>query len=218
MIYFLANKNYDVVKIGYTKSHKTLNQRMLLLQTGCPYVLSILKVIEGTQQDEFALHKLFKSAKTNKTNKKNEWYFLSKVNLDEGYLRQEINKEIEKNKEIEISREKNKNKFTINVIQDDITKKQTVCKSFICIKNHVEKCMVDYGFFTNDLVGFGTGSYCAKAPEPLLGISKRQYTRIIPKIFNRHKAHRLYIDGRCNVKVWGNKHAAIDFFKKSEAA
>ena len=50
------------------------------------------------------------------------------------------------------------------------------------IRAHVEKCLIDYGFYVHDLAGFGTGSFCAEALAPLAGISQAQYNRYIQQV------------------------------------
>jgi hypothetical protein len=79
------------------------------------------------------------------------------------------------------------------------------------IRAHVEKCLIDYGFYVHDLAGFGTGSFCTEALAPLAGISQAQYNRYIQQVLNKWESSRVNLDEGQAVKVWGNKQAAIDF-------
>lgn len=79
------------------------------------------------------------------------------------------------------------------------------------IRAHVEKCLIDYGFYVHDLAGFGTGSFCSEALAPLPGISQAQYNRYIQQVLNRWESARVVLDEGQTVKVWGDKQAAIDF-------
>ncbi len=79
------------------------------------------------------------------------------------------------------------------------------------IRAHVEKCLIDYGFYVHDLAGFGTGSFCTEALAPLAGISQAQYNRYIQQVLNKWESSRVNLDEGQAVKVWGDKQAAIDF-------
>lgn len=79
------------------------------------------------------------------------------------------------------------------------------------IRNHVEACLVQYGFYCHDLAGFGSGSFCSEALAPLPDISKAQYNRYIQQVLNKWESHRVNLDEGKAVKVWGDKQAAIDF-------
>lgn len=46
MVYFIGNTEEGIVKIGFCR--KEIDKRMASLQTGCPYRLSLLRVIEKT--------------------------------------------------------------------------------------------------------------------------------------------------------------------------
>lgn len=59
MIYFVRAGGTDFVKIGYTADQASLKIRLLALQTGQPWRLEVLRVIEGDQHMEWALHQMF---------------------------------------------------------------------------------------------------------------------------------------------------------------
>ena len=57
MIYFIKNGDEDEVKIGYTGGESEI--RLSQLQTGNPKKLKVLKIIEGTVEDETKLKRRF---------------------------------------------------------------------------------------------------------------------------------------------------------------
>lgn len=69
MIYFIGNKEYDWVKIGF--SHNP-NTRLDGIQTGCPVELTIFYTHPGAQRVERKLHELFKDSHL-----RGEWFRLS---------------------------------------------------------------------------------------------------------------------------------------------
>ena len=56
MIYFIADKNNQYIKIGYTKN---LKNRINNLQTSNPLELYTYKTIIGNREDEKSLHTKF---------------------------------------------------------------------------------------------------------------------------------------------------------------
>lgn len=77
-VYVFANFFSGVCKIGFTKN--PLN-RLKQVQTGCPYKLEIVLVINGSVKVEKALHRKYKKFKTN-----GEWF------LFRGELKESIQK------------------------------------------------------------------------------------------------------------------------------
>jgi Meiotically up-regulated gene 113 len=69
MIYFL--KNGDAVKIGYTENY---SQRLQQLQTGSPHQLEFLGTMEGSIEDETALHARFNGIRI-----RGEWFRLNRA-------------------------------------------------------------------------------------------------------------------------------------------
>jgi hypothetical protein len=59
MIYFVEAVGCDRIKIGFTKK---LEERVLSLQTGCPFPVRLLRAQKGTLRDEADLHARFWSA------------------------------------------------------------------------------------------------------------------------------------------------------------
>ena len=69
MIYLIANREEDFCKIGFSLSP---DARLLQLQTGNPYPLELVAVIEGTIIEEKELHKKFADFKL-----EGEWFTFS---------------------------------------------------------------------------------------------------------------------------------------------
>jgi hypothetical protein len=65
-IYFIQAGDTNMVKIGFTQ---TLDMRSKGLQTGCPYRLKPILIINGTMQDEKKMHARFV-----KSRKNGEWF------------------------------------------------------------------------------------------------------------------------------------------------
>lgn len=61
MIYFMRAAGTDMVKIGYTKDEASLGRRLKTLQTGHPWLLEIVRTIDGAQWAEGWLHEVFKA-------------------------------------------------------------------------------------------------------------------------------------------------------------
>lgn len=59
MIYFLRANGLDMVKIGYTRDEDSFQTRLQALQTGVPWKLELLRIIEGEQALEGVLHRFF---------------------------------------------------------------------------------------------------------------------------------------------------------------
>ncbi len=71
MIYLINAKNTNMYKIGYTSMDA--ENRITNLKTGCPYELSIIKEVDGSEDTEKLLHKTFK-----KYRKNGEWFEFNK--------------------------------------------------------------------------------------------------------------------------------------------
>lgn len=69
MIYCIGNIDQKVCKIGFTN---TLTTRLPALQTGCPFELSLIGVINGTMSEEKKLHNKFREFHL-----RDEWFTLS---------------------------------------------------------------------------------------------------------------------------------------------
>ena len=69
MIYFITQQD-RYVKIGYTDSDAP--GRLASLQTGNPFPLSIIKIIDGSQQDEHDIHARFNDIRII-----GEWFYLT---------------------------------------------------------------------------------------------------------------------------------------------
>lgn len=70
MIYFIANEEQQIVKIGYTKENPIL--RLANIQIGNPYLLNMICVIDGEISDERQLHKDFEHLRL-----QGEWFTLN---------------------------------------------------------------------------------------------------------------------------------------------
>lgn len=78
MIYFLRSTGSDYVKIGYTLDETTLKTRIATLQTGQPWRLELLRVIEGAEQwQESVLHAYFGPDRHH-----GEWFTYNPVMMD----------------------------------------------------------------------------------------------------------------------------------------
>jgi hypothetical protein len=66
MIYLIVNYEENICKIGYSEKPEA---RLVYLQTGSPYPLSIASILEGNMQDEKKLHKQF-----DKYRMQGEWF------------------------------------------------------------------------------------------------------------------------------------------------
>ena len=73
MIYVIRAINSDFVKIGFTKSKKTLATRLAALKCGCPYKLIIESTMQGSKLKERCLHSFCISR-----HKSGEWFRLNK--------------------------------------------------------------------------------------------------------------------------------------------
>jgi hypothetical protein len=69
MIYFIGNKQFDVVKIGVANHIKS---RLKGIQTSCPFDLTLLFSTDGTTSLERRYHQLFKDQRI-----RGEWFKLS---------------------------------------------------------------------------------------------------------------------------------------------
>ena len=74
MVYLIRSGDTDMYKIGYTSGQ--IKKRMKSLQTGCPYPLSIVKVINDNQHKEKWLHEKFDMYR-----KHGEWFKLDNETL-----------------------------------------------------------------------------------------------------------------------------------------
>ena len=72
MIYYIGNREQLIVKIGYTRDEKSLNERLISLQTGNPYKLEIIDTREGCRYIESQLHLQLKEH-----NLTGEWFTLN---------------------------------------------------------------------------------------------------------------------------------------------
>ena len=63
MIYFIQSGNDGPIKIGYSKSDKTLMRRIYAMQTFNSKTLNLLKTIEGGFKEERKIHRLFEYLK-----------------------------------------------------------------------------------------------------------------------------------------------------------
>ncbi len=59
MIYFIKEYDSNNIKIGYTKNMASLYKRLSRFKTANPRKFKILRVIEGSLQNEASLHKMF---------------------------------------------------------------------------------------------------------------------------------------------------------------
>lgn len=69
-VYFIGNREHDFVKIGYTAGHP--QRRLNALQTGCPFKLEILLVIDGDPPWEREFHRVCAESRLS-----GEWFKLS---------------------------------------------------------------------------------------------------------------------------------------------
>lgn len=79
MIYYIGNREMDMVKIGYSRDEQTIHTRIKQIQTYCPFHVEVIKIIDGTFQEEQSLHEKYKAFKTNHKVEKNEWFVFSKI-------------------------------------------------------------------------------------------------------------------------------------------
>lgn len=79
MIYFIGNREADIVKIGYSRDEDTIERRIKQIQTYCPFHVEVIGIIEGTFEQERLLHSKYEPFKTNFKNKRNEWFVLSMI-------------------------------------------------------------------------------------------------------------------------------------------
>lgn len=77
MLYFGRCEGTNIVKIGYTGKDDA-TQRLIGLQTGCPYTLSVELLLEGTRQDETRLHKTLSSRRL-----RGEWFMLTSYEVEQ---------------------------------------------------------------------------------------------------------------------------------------
>lgn len=75
MIYVLEVGDRHYVKIGYCKN-KDVSERVKQLQTGCPFEIKVVLVIEGTLRQEKSLHAALNNAfaRIRIPTPPNEWY------------------------------------------------------------------------------------------------------------------------------------------------
>ncbi len=59
MIYFIQSGESGAIKIGYTASEKTLDNRVIAMQTGSAEPLNVIGTIDGTRSDEHDIYKKF---------------------------------------------------------------------------------------------------------------------------------------------------------------
>jgi len=83
MIYYIGNREMDMVKIGYSRDEYTIKTRIKQIQTYCPFHVEVIKIVPGNFDDEQALHKKFSKFKTNHKNERNEWFVLSEIEKNE---------------------------------------------------------------------------------------------------------------------------------------
>ncbi|MBU0977288.1 MAG: GIY-YIG nuclease family protein [Nanoarchaeota archaeon] len=99
MIYFIKSESGHV-KIGYTDNN--IESRLAALQTGNPFKLSILKLIDFPQSQEILIHQKFYSARC-----QGEWFLLTEDILkfiESPYLikpQKELNQKKQINKQID---------------------------------------------------------------------------------------------------------------------
>lgn len=78
MIYFVRANGTDKVKIGYSKDHATFKGRLSSLQTGQPWKLEVLRLIEGGEQwMETWFHQVFASCHTS-----GEWFVYNPMMME----------------------------------------------------------------------------------------------------------------------------------------
>ena len=80
MIYLVKAEGTNLYKIGYTGG-KAKN-RVKAMQTGCPYKLSIIKEVDGSQYREKLLHEAFLGKR-----KQGEWFEFDDETLEEVNLK-----------------------------------------------------------------------------------------------------------------------------------
>lgn len=76
MIYFIQQGKTKLVKIGYTDSYETLEDRIKLLQTGNPYELKVIGTVAGDTHTEKLLHALFHDNR-----ERGEWFKLTSAQI-----------------------------------------------------------------------------------------------------------------------------------------
>lgn len=69
-VYFIGNREHDLVKIGFTGGDP--KRRLNALQTSCPYKLEILLVVDGDPQWERSFHTFCAESRLH-----GEWFRLS---------------------------------------------------------------------------------------------------------------------------------------------
>lgn len=67
-VYFMVNFQHKLCKIGFSNNPE---KRLKEVQTGCPFELTIHKVVKGDIQMERTFHKIYKEYKSN-----GEWFFI----------------------------------------------------------------------------------------------------------------------------------------------
>lgn len=74
MIYFIGNKQQDIVKIGYTQN--SIQQRICTIQANSPYKMEVFGIVEGMKNIEQFIHDKFKHLHI-----RGEWYRISEEML-----------------------------------------------------------------------------------------------------------------------------------------
>lgn len=72
MIYFIATNELDKVKIGFSKDINGVVKRWGIFQKGSPSLLICIGLIEGTQNEEYVIHRKFNIYRSHY-----EWFTLS---------------------------------------------------------------------------------------------------------------------------------------------
>jgi hypothetical protein len=169
MIYFIKLKNFDFVKIGYTKN-KNVNKRINSYKTHTPFEVETLLIIEGDLNLESEL--LIKFDKYRIKNK--EWFILSEEILD--YIEKYKNKHISQ-------------KITIQIKHSEIKKKKA---SEMYINNVPIKEIADYlgttiigAYRVLKKLNIKRPNYKASVKSYPKGYFKKQYQRKKEKLNNK---------------------------------
>lgn len=75
MVYFIKAEGTPFIKIGYSEN---VHHRLTKMQADCPLQLTVIKVIEGDQESEKLLHKIFAAY-----HHKGEWFDITEKMIDE---------------------------------------------------------------------------------------------------------------------------------------
>ena len=81
MIYLINAEGTDLYKIGFTNQNS--NNRMKVLQTGCPYKLKLIDVFNGGLAIEKEIHNTYK-----KVRKQGEWFEFKNIEAVVSFIKE----------------------------------------------------------------------------------------------------------------------------------